>query len=156
MLVGGAQLIDAAPAGRTLLDRELSLPGQARILQRPPPGSLGTSPAWAAACARTGSSCPASTSPVSSSVILRGARTKVFLFTLRLSCSGKAVHRAFASQGQESFLEGHALAFTGLGGGADGQDSPGPEGDPAVGLDAVAPEPVPRDAGRRGRGVRGR
>ena len=46
---------------------------------------------------------------------LRGARTKVFLFTLRLSCSGKAVHRAFASQGQESFLEGHAHAFTELG-----------------------------------------
>ena len=38
---------------------------------------------------------------------LAGVRTKVFLFTLRLSCSGKAVHRAFATQGQEAFLEGH-------------------------------------------------
>jgi transposase len=47
---------------------------------------------------------------------LRGVRTKVFLFTLRLSHSGKAVHRAFASQGQEAFLEGHLQAFTELGG----------------------------------------
>jgi hypothetical protein len=39
---------------------------------------------------------------------LAGVRTKVFLFTLRLSCSGKAVHRAF--------LEGHAEAFRVLGG----------------------------------------
>lgn len=32
-------------------------------------------------------------------VDLAGVRTRVFLFTLRLSCSGKAVHRAYASQG---------------------------------------------------------
>jgi transposase len=44
-------------------------------------------------------------------VDLRGVRTKVFLFTLRLSASGKAVHRAFATQGQEAFLEGHQHAF---------------------------------------------
>jgi hypothetical protein len=37
------------------------------------------------------------------------------LFTLRLSCSGKAVHRVFASQGQEAFLEGHQYAFETLG-----------------------------------------
>jgi hypothetical protein len=30
---------------------------------------------------------------------LAGARTKVFLFTLRLSFSGKAVHRVFSTQG---------------------------------------------------------
>ena len=30
--------------------------------------------------------------------------------------SGKAVHRAFATQGQEAFLEGHIDAFTELGG----------------------------------------
>ena len=47
---------------------------------------------------------------------LAGVRTKVFLFTLRLSCSGKAVHRVFATQGQEAFLEGHLEAFTVLGG----------------------------------------
>jgi len=48
---------------------------------------------------------------------LRGVKTKVFLFTLRLSYSGKAAHRAFASQGQEAFLEGHLHAFhTVLGG----------------------------------------
>ena len=47
---------------------------------------------------------------------LKGVRTKVFLFTLRLSCSGRAVHRVFASQGQEAFLEGHVYAFERLGG----------------------------------------
>lgn len=47
---------------------------------------------------------------------LAGVRTKVFLFTLRLSSSGKSVHRAFATQGQEAFLEGHVEAFTVLGG----------------------------------------
>jgi transposase len=49
-------------------------------------------------------------------VILRGVRTKVFLFTMRLSYSGKAVHRAFATQGQDAFLEGHVYAFAQLGG----------------------------------------
>ena len=47
---------------------------------------------------------------------LRGARTKVFLFTLRLSFSGRAVHKAFASQSQEAFLDGHQYAFSVLGG----------------------------------------
>jgi transposase len=47
---------------------------------------------------------------------LKGIRTKVFLFTLRLSFSGRAVHRGFASQGQEAFLEGHVYAFERLGG----------------------------------------
>jgi transposase len=49
-------------------------------------------------------------------VVLRGLKTKVFLFTLRLSFSGKAVHRVFATQGQEAFLEGHVYAFEQLGG----------------------------------------
>jgi transposase len=47
---------------------------------------------------------------------LCGVRTKVFLFTLRLSFSGRAVHKAFASQSQESFLDGHQYAFEMLGG----------------------------------------
>lgn len=47
---------------------------------------------------------------------LRGQRTKVHLFTLRLSHSGRAVHRAFGSQAQEAFLEGHLQAFQELGG----------------------------------------
>jgi transposase len=50
------------------------------------------------------------------SVILQGVKTKLFLFTLRLSYSGKAVHRAYASQCQESFLDGHVYAFEQLGG----------------------------------------
>ena len=49
-------------------------------------------------------------------VILRGLKTKTNLFTFRLSSSGKAVHRAFSTQGQEAFLEGHEYAFTELGG----------------------------------------
>jgi len=47
---------------------------------------------------------------------LAGVRTKVFLFTMRLSFSGKAVHRAYATQGQEAFLEGHLAAFEVFGG----------------------------------------
>lgn len=47
---------------------------------------------------------------------LAGVRTKCFLFTLRLSCSGKSVHRAYSTQGQEAFLEGHQQAFDVLGG----------------------------------------
>jgi transposase len=50
-----------------------------------------------------------------------GEPTKWFLFTLRLSYSGKAVHRAFCSQGQEAFLEGHQYAFEVLGGVPAGQ-----------------------------------
>ncbi|GEL20997.1 IS21 family transposase [Pseudonocardia asaccharolytica] len=49
-------------------------------------------------------------------VRLAGEMTKCFLFTLRLSHSGRAVHRVFASQGQEAFLEGHVAAFEVLGG----------------------------------------
>ncbi|WP_399932091.1 IS21 family transposase [Streptomyces kanamyceticus] len=49
-------------------------------------------------------------------VRLAGDLVKCHLFTLRLSYSGKAVHRVFASQAQESFLEGHAIAFRVLGG----------------------------------------
>jgi len=47
---------------------------------------------------------------------LAGVRTKCFLFTLRLSCSGKSVHRVYSTQGQEAFLEGHQQAFEVLGG----------------------------------------
>jgi transposase len=49
-------------------------------------------------------------------VILRGVKTKTALFTMRLSFSGRAAHRAFATQGQEAFLEGHVYAFDRLGG----------------------------------------
>jgi transposase len=49
-------------------------------------------------------------------VRLAGVMTKCFLFVLRLSYSGKAVHKVFATSGQEAFLEGHMHAFTVLGG----------------------------------------
>ena len=44
-------------------------------------------------------------------VCLAGELARCFMFAFRLSCSGKAVHRVFASQAQEAFLEGHVLAF---------------------------------------------
>lgn len=49
-------------------------------------------------------------------VVLAGVMTKCTLFTLRLSHSGKAVHRVYASQGQEAFIAGHVAAFEVLGG----------------------------------------
>ena len=49
-------------------------------------------------------------------VILGGIKTKTALFTMRLSYSGRAVHRASLSQGQEAFLEAHVHAFGRLGG----------------------------------------
>jgi transposase len=54
-------------------------------------------------------------------VRLDGVLTKCHLFTLRLSYSGKAVHRVFGSQGQEAFFEGHVAAFESLGGVPCGQ-----------------------------------
>jgi transposase len=47
---------------------------------------------------------------------LRGELVTCMLFAFRLSFSGKAVHRIFASGGSEAFLEGHVHAFTTLGG----------------------------------------
>ena len=38
------------------------------------------------------------------------------MFAFRLSCSGKGVHRVYASQAQEAFLEGHVAAFEVMGG----------------------------------------
>ncbi len=49
-------------------------------------------------------------------VRLRGQLTTCHLFSLRMSYSGKAVHRASATGGQEAFFEGHAHAFQVLGG----------------------------------------
>jgi Transposase and inactivated derivatives len=48
--------------------------------------------------------------------VVAGTMTKCQLFVLRLSGSGKAVHVAFTSAGQEAFLEGHVRAFEALGG----------------------------------------
>ncbi|MCK2238241.1 IS21 family transposase [Allokutzneria sp. A3M-2-11 16] len=49
-------------------------------------------------------------------VRLRGEQVSCFLFCLRLSFSGRAVHRISASGGQEAFFEGHVHAFRVLGG----------------------------------------
>lgn len=47
---------------------------------------------------------------------LAGQRRKCVLFTLRMSYSGKAVHRVYATASQEAFFEGHVEAFRALGG----------------------------------------
>lgn len=44
-----------------------------------------------------------------------GVWTKLYMFVLRLSHSGRAFHVAFATQAQEAFLQGHVLAFAHLG-----------------------------------------
>ncbi len=47
---------------------------------------------------------------------IAGTVMKLWMFVLRLSHSGKAVHVAYANQSQESFLDGHVQAFARLGG----------------------------------------
>jgi transposase len=49
-------------------------------------------------------------------VRIGGQQVTCYLFSLRLSYSGKAVHRVFTSGGQEAFFEGHVHAFEVLGG----------------------------------------
>ncbi len=48
--------------------------------------------------------------------VIGGVVTRLWMFVLRLSHSGKAVHIAYANQAQESFLDGHVRAFAALGG----------------------------------------
>ena len=50
------------------------------------------------------------------SVWLDGVLTELSMFVMRLSHSGRAVHVCFPGEGQEAFLEGHAIAFERLGG----------------------------------------
>jgi transposase len=47
---------------------------------------------------------------------LDGEWTRLWLFVMRLSASGKAFHAVFGNQCGESFYEGHNLAFTHFGG----------------------------------------
>jgi transposase len=49
-------------------------------------------------------------------VSIAGVVMRLWMFVLRLSHSGKAVHIAYANQAQESFLDGHVKAFEALGG----------------------------------------
>ena len=48
--------------------------------------------------------------------VIAGRHERLWMFVLRLSHSGKAVHIAYANQAQESFLDGHVQAFDRLGG----------------------------------------
>ena len=45
-----------------------------------------------------------------------GERMKLWMFALRLSHSARAAHRAFSTQAQEAFFEGHVHAFERFGG----------------------------------------
>lgn len=49
-------------------------------------------------------------------VWLEGEWTRLWMFVMRLSASGKAFHRVFGNQTAESFYEGHNLAFSHFGG----------------------------------------
>jgi transposase len=42
---------------------------------------------------------------------IAGTLVRLWMFVMRLSCSGRAFHAAFATRAQEAFLEGHVLAF---------------------------------------------
>lgn len=48
--------------------------------------------------------------------VIAGTLEKLWMFVLRLSYSGKAVHIAYANQATESFLDGHVQALEVLGG----------------------------------------
>jgi len=45
-----------------------------------------------------------------------GVDTKVYMFAMRLSSSGRAFHRAYATCAQEAFFDGHVRAFERFGG----------------------------------------
>jgi len=49
-------------------------------------------------------------------VWLDGTLTRVWMFVMRLSASGRAFHMAFANEAAESFYTGHVLAFEHFGG----------------------------------------
>ncbi len=53
--------------------------------------------------------------------VIAGIVMRLFMFCMRLSHSGKAVHVAYANQAQESFLDGHVQAFAAFGGVPIGQ-----------------------------------
>jgi len=48
--------------------------------------------------------------------VVAGESVKLWMFVMRLSHSGRAVHVAYGNQAQESFLDGHVKAFSALGG----------------------------------------
>ena len=84
---------------------------------------------------------------------LEGALTKCFMFAMRLSCSGKAVHRVYATQAQEAFFDGHNEAFATFGGytGDPPSEVPGEQGCAAATRRsrALVSHPGPRHERRR-------
>ena len=79
--------------------------------------------------------------------VVAGVLLKLWMFVLRLSCSGRAFHVAFATQAQEAFLEGHVLAFEYFGAvpGRVRYDTSGP---PWSGCCAAGTAPSPSDSSR--------
>jgi transposase len=53
--------------------------------------------------------------------VIDGTLLRLWLFVMRLSCSGRGFATAFAHQAQEAFFEGHVLAFAHFGGVPAGQ-----------------------------------
>ncbi len=49
-------------------------------------------------------------------ILLAGTATTVYMFAFRLSASGRAVHKAYSTQSQDTFLDGHVHAFEMSGG----------------------------------------
>lgn len=49
-------------------------------------------------------------------ILLAGVMVTIWMFVMRLSCSGKAFHVAYGTQAQEAFLAGHVAAFEYFGG----------------------------------------
>lgn len=49
-------------------------------------------------------------------ILLAGVIVTIWMFVMRLSCSGKAFHVAYGTQAQEAFLAGHVAAFEYFGG----------------------------------------
>jgi hypothetical protein len=86
-------------------------------------------------------------------VRLAGELVTCYLFSFRLSYSGKAVHRVFASSGQEAFFEGHVHALRVLGGVPRGRlpaiPDDLPRGDRGA-CDQLSPQGPPVQAGERG------
>ena len=50
------------------------------------------------------------------SAYVAGSLEPLWMFCMRLSCSGRGYHEAFANQAIEAFLEGHVNAFEHFGG----------------------------------------
>jgi hypothetical protein len=79
--------------------------------------------------------------------VIAGVLAQLWMFVMRLSCSGRAFHVAFATQAQEAFLEGYVLAFENFG----AVPGRGPVRQPQARRGAGAARPGRRHCSRPGR-----